>query len=120
MSKVVIVFNAKATEFMCMKEKPTKARIDASWQKAKGLRLRPTTRKTGPHMMPPFTFRAKGVVLEIDEATLEKMQEEGMPADFFQTGERLSVIDATYDWIVLLPGEDHEQIVGSCTVTIKN
>lgn len=119
MPKVTLMFNAKAVDAMSAKAKPTKMRIDSTWQKADGLRLRPTNRKAGPHMMPSLTFRAKGATLELDEAILEKMIEDGMPADFFQTGERLSVVSALYDWVVLMHGTDHEKFVGTATVTVK-
>ena len=113
-----IVFNSKAAEAMCA-EHPTKVRIDASWKKTQGFRVLPTVRKVGPHMMLPIVSRAKGFVVEIDEVTMEKLHEEGMPKDYLQAGERYSVIDETYGWFVLLPGDEHESSVGIATVTVK-
>jgi hypothetical protein len=113
-----IVFNAKATEFMSEKS-PTKVRVNASWNGTEGLLLRPTTRKTGPHIMLPLEQKARGYVVQIDEAVLEKMVEEGMPSDFLQAGERYSVMDETYGWVALLPGEEHEAAVGLATVQVK-
>jgi len=118
MPTTTIVFNAKATEFMSEGD-PTKVRINASWKDSPGLLLRPTNRKAGPHLMLPLTSRAKGYVIEIDDAVLEKMHEEGMPGDFLQAGERYSVIDETYGWVALLPGEDHEAAVGTATISMK-
>jgi hypothetical protein len=69
--------------------------------------------------MLPLEQKARGYIVQIDDAVLEKMVEEGMPSDFLQAGERYSVMDETYGWVALLPGEEHEAAVGTATVQVK-
>jgi hypothetical protein len=118
----IITFNSKAADFINSDGPPgaSKVRVDARFKPEKpGLLLRPTIRKVAPHLMLPLTPRGKGYVVEIDDAVLEKMHKEGMPTDFLQAGERYSVIDATYGWLILLPGDDHEAVVGTAAVSTK-
>lgn len=120
MTNYTIAFNSKVAEFIGAGQ-PSKMRIDASWQGKDGLRLRPTNRKSGAHVLIDLVPKgAKGLAIEIDEATLERLQTEGLPPNFLQPGERYSVLGDKYGWLVMLPGEEHETSIGMASVATKN
>lgn len=117
MSSLGVTFNSKSAEFIGRKC-PTKMRLDASYSKGLGLRLRPTTRKNGINLLVDLVPKGKsGLFMELDNNTLEKMSSQGMPVGFLQAGDRYSLIEDRYGWIVMVQGEDHDSSLGLATVS---
>jgi hypothetical protein len=119
MANIVLSLNANASHFVNNSddETPRKMRVDASLTRSEGIRLRPTNRKAGPHILLDIKPKGKNLSVEIEEMVHERMITDGLPSSFFQPGERYSIICDKYKWLVILPGDSHEASVGVITAS---
>jgi hypothetical protein len=122
MPNIILSLNSSASAFVVNNgddEPPRKMRVDATLTKAEGIRVRPTNRKAGPHILLDLKPKGKNLSVEIEEDVFERMVADGLPSSFFQAGEKYSILCDRYKWLVLLPGEDHEASVGIATASSR-